>query len=666
MKFKSIQMKNYRQYKDAEIILSSPNKKLNLFVIEGLTGAGKTNILNAITWCLFGDEEHLSTKNKGLPIINNITLENMKTNQSETVEIKLTIEYDNARIEVFERNMEVTKNKDRIPQEGKQEFKVYYKDKGDSDWNVSKDPDFRVENFLPRNIQEYFLFDGERLEKYFSRGKGQGIRKEVFEVSQLNIFERVMDHIEKMNNEYQRDLANVNPKADEIKNEWDKKRKEIEQAKKDRDDFESTLKEARDLERQLLEDLKKLPFSAKRIDELKGKKDYLEGKSESLHLDLVRLKKEQLDFLLDYSKIIMGHEYIIKAKDMISQKVERGEIPPEYKKGFIERLLEEGRCICGTEIKTGVVRENIEKMLKTCSELDEISQELIRENVKLELILEKSKQFKSRQQSISKRIFDKEKEKEDNLSQLKEIEEQLFKIDDERVKTLEMRYMAVKTKIENLNQEIGMKKHKIQDLDGVIKGLEKDYYNEVKKIAKHDDIKLKLQFSKECIVASKSVMQQVKEEIRAAIEKKAKEQFLSTIWKTMNYSDVIIDDDYNISVLDQNRMESLGTLSQGESHFLALSFVNALHMVSGFKTPIVIDFPLGRISGEPKLNLAKVLPKFTETKQLILLVTDQEYTPEVRRALKNYVSQEYKIHFVETKKGNKAEVIPYGNGEKII
>jgi DNA sulfur modification protein DndD len=115
----------------------------------------------------------------------------------------------------------------------------------------------------------------------------------------------------------------------------------------------------------------------------------------------------------------------------------------------------------------------------------------------------------------------------------------------------------------------------------------------------------------------------------------------------------------NISVLDQNGMESIGTLSKGESHFLALSFVNALHLVSGFKTPIVIDTPLGRISGEPKLNLAKVLPKFTESKQLILLVTDQEYTPEVRGALKKSIGKEFKIKFVETDIGCKAEVIPY-------
>jgi len=659
MRFKSIEIKDYRQYKYTKIIFSDSNINSNLIVIEGANGAGKTNLLNAITWCLYGNEEHLSAKDKGLPIINNITLSNLKPQQSATIEVKLIIQYDEGRTEIFERKMEVTKNKEGNPINSHSDLKVFFKEKRDRDWHISEDPAFRVAKVIPKGIQEYFLFDGERLEKYFSKGGRQGLRKEVFEVSQLNLFNNVIDHLEKMQNEYQKELAQINPKADEIKARLDRKKDGLETEKKKKDDLESKLKEASDQEEQLLEELKGLPLSVEKITELKEKKESYQKRLQSLEQDIEQLRQDKLNYLLDYFKIITGYRRLEETKDMISQKVERGEIPPEYKKGFIERLLEQGVCICGTEIKAGKPMENVNKLLEQCTGLDEISQDLIREDHNLEALLEKAKYFKKGEQRISKNIVDREKDFEIISSQLQDVEKQIFGIDDERVKNIEKRYRIAKKQKENLIDEIGMKKQIIKGLTAEIATLEKEFDNEVRKIEKHEDMKQKLNFTKECNNVGKEIMIGVMEEIRAAIEDKTKDQFLSTIWKKGTYKDVIIDEDYNISVLDQNGMESIGTLSKGESHFLALSFVNALHLVSGFKTPIVIDTPLGRISGEPKLNLAKVLPKFTESKQLILLVTDQEYTPEVRGALKKPIGKEFKIKFVETDIGCKAEVVPY-------
>lgn len=659
MKFKSIEIKNYRQYKDTKIIFDGNDLNSNLVVIEGANGAGKTNLLNAITWCLYGNEEHLSAKDKGLPIINNITLSNLKPHQSAEIEIKLIIQYENGRTEVFERKMESTKNKDGTPVYGRSELKVFFKEKRDRDWDISEDSSFRVTKVLPKDIQEYFLFDGERLEKYFSKGSRQGLKKEVFEVSQLNLFNNVIDHLEKINSEYQKDLAQINPKVDEIKSKLDRKKNELEKSRRDRENLEARLKEAAELEEQLLEDLKKLPLSVEKISELKGKIESYKKRLESLEQDIERLKQDKLNYLLDNSKIVIGYECISKTKDMISQKVEKGEIPPEYKKGFIEKLLDQGRCICGTEIKTGKERGNIKKLLEQCTGLDEISQELIREDHNLAAVLERVKKFKDGLKRISKNIIERENDYETISSQLKDIENQIFGIDDERVKNIERRYRIAKKEKEELIDAIGMKKQDIKNLIAEIAALEKEFYNEARKIEKHDNIKQKLNLSKDCIIVGKEIMDTVMEEIRSAIEEKTKEQFLSTIWKKETYKDVLIDEDYNISVLDQNAMESIGTLSKGESHFLALSFVNALHMVSGFKTPIVIDTPLGRISGEAKLNLAKVLPEFIKNKQLILLVTDQEYTPEIRKAFKKSIGVEYKIRFIETNIGSKAEVIPY-------
>ena len=84
-----VDMKNFRQYLDVRIEFSrSPSRSFT--VIQGVNGAGKTNLLNAITWCLFGDELHVDSKYKGLPIVNTTTLHEGK---SDIFELKVEIQF---------------------------------------------------------------------------------------------------------------------------------------------------------------------------------------------------------------------------------------------------------------------------------------------------------------------------------------------------------------------------------------------------------------------------------------------------------------------------------------------------------------------------------------------------------------------------------------------
>ena len=122
--------------------------------------------------------------------------------------------------------------------------------------------------------------------------------------------------------------------------------------------------------------------------------------------------------------------------------------------------------------------------------------------------------------------------------------------------------------------------------------------------------------------------------------------------------DVKIAEDYTISVINNERSQCLGSLSAGERQVLALSFLAALRDISGFNAPVLIDTPLGRISKEPKENIAKLLPKFLEGVQVTMLMTDEEYTETVRNRLLKYLATEYELDFQETTAQTK--VVPYG------
>ena len=87
----SMKLVNYRQYRNQEICFSSGDDSRHITVIEGPNGSGKTNLLNAITWCLYDEERHLGDKSRGLPLINNLCLASLGEDESDDVTVQLVV-----------------------------------------------------------------------------------------------------------------------------------------------------------------------------------------------------------------------------------------------------------------------------------------------------------------------------------------------------------------------------------------------------------------------------------------------------------------------------------------------------------------------------------------------------------------------------------------------
>ena len=70
MIIESIKIENFRQYKGPIDLKFSLDKNKNFTIVKGTNGAGKTNLLNAITWCLYDEELHKPDTVSGGPIYN--------------------------------------------------------------------------------------------------------------------------------------------------------------------------------------------------------------------------------------------------------------------------------------------------------------------------------------------------------------------------------------------------------------------------------------------------------------------------------------------------------------------------------------------------------------------------------------------------------------------
>ena len=96
-------------------------------------------------------------------------------------------------------------------------------------------------------------------------------------------------------------------------------------------------------------------------------------------------------------------------------------------------------------------------------------------------------------------------------------------------------------------------------------------------------------------------------------------------------------------------------MSDGEENLLALSFMMALHSLSGFEIPLIIDAPLEKLDKSKRLDFISELHEYTKDKQIVFLFTDSQYTDDVRAHMLKNIVDEYELKPSE----NKTEIVKH-------
>jgi DNA sulfur modification protein DndD len=199
--------------------------------------------------------------------------------------------------------------------------------------------------------------------------------------------------------------------------------------------------------------------------------------------------------------------------------------------------------------------------------------------------------------------------------------------------------------------------------------LQTEHSEKIEKNKKVAGLEMKANFCKSAVELLTKVQREMINEVRKIVESRTQKYFLDMIWKKGTFTGVSIDEKYRIMVSHIDGFNATGSLSAGETLYLALSFIAALREISGFKFPIVIDTPLGRVSGKPRILAAENLPKYLPGTQITMLVTDTEYASPVidedtndeigsfRDRILPYVGREYKLTYNESERD--ADVIEY-------
>ena len=655
-----LEIDNFRQYRKVRIEFSQDPEKM-FTIIKGDNGFGKTNIMNAITWCLYGKEKHLSQTDKDLPIVNGEVLKG-KLDGIVNTRVKIVLADIDGDKAIIERNLRLYINGESTRTTQDSEYKILIPDNStphvtklfqihkDGGWERTTYFDKSVNDLLPEDLATYFLFDGEKLESFFEHR--DDAKKGIEDVSQVKLIGESMDTLSKFITKLRKGVKG-GPMLQQTQDEFALEKENL-------DDVRKYIKKLKQKYVNRQKELSDVEQSMSSIDGNVGKyqKDaiMLKGEIQNLKEKLKDAKTNMSNIILDNKyKLDMIHE-VKKTYELILQKSKEGELPPNIKDTFLNEILKRNLCICGRDISPGTTsREKVNALVKKAhySSIEELCTEL---KYELNPMLDTNKIIDDLIKS--EKIVHGYEEKIDDLKKMhKDLEAKIGEDDIDEVQRFQERKKKLQEDVLNISSELGQHRQKEKDLSDKVDSLGRKIDKEAEVVKKHNHLWKKIQFCKNAHTGLKRTNDELLNDVRNKVQAYTKKYFLEFLWKKNTYDDVVIDDNYDITARHVDGYEVRGGLAAGEKLALALSFMAALRKITGFGFPLIIDTPLGRVSGGPRHNIARALPAFLKDTQVTMLVTNTEYDaeihderegeifPPVRETLNKHVGIHYKLIF---------------------
>lgn len=634
MRLESVEIYNYRQYRNVRFDFSAKNTH-DIHIILGNNGMGKTNLLNAISWCLYGRESHLSIENRAKKKVNTVALqETIQQGKDKcVVKVCVKISVDSKQIN-FERSQEFKAAKE--PFEYKPSFIVtIISQDGNQVLVDNEEIENMIRQYLPEEIREYFFFDGEQLDKYFISNQGEKIHRAIYNISQVNLLHSMNDRLGKVIHGFQREAGGKNVGINELN------------AKK-----EAAEKIVNDLETNIMNCKEQSSLAESEItlcNEYLAGKDGIPDKEkeyQELSIQLQEKEEELKDYIVEFKQFLREYKILFSlypklriTLDIINDKESKGQLPPNIDKQFLERMLKYHKCyICDRDMDEEEEKK-VEQLLNQLKLSSAVSTLLVKIKNPIEESIEKCKLYPKKKEELQGRERRIRKE-------IRIIQDKFNKLDaflkdyQDKDKIREMhekRSHFSEIKKKNDDDKI---KFEIQ-LDNEqknLRGIEADLKSAIENQEGLKVLERQISFAEKARCIVRSIEEEMMAEAKDKMTKETMNIFKELDWKTETFSHIVLDDSYALELYDNYGYPMVGACSAAERALLALSFTLALQKVSGYDSMLFIDTPVGRVDLENRANFATVLKQLSQNKQVIITFTPSEYSQEIKDTLEPYVS----------------------------
>ncbi|WP_037364633.1 AAA family ATPase [Amycolatopsis orientalis] len=342
MKLQSITLTNFRQFKGVQTFDLTSDAIKPVTLVFGANGAGKTTLLNAFTWGLYGNmsadveqQDRMITDSvwRALPM-------------GDSVEVAVEVRFDHEGQDYrLLRSAALRKESDN---QGRLSPQLQlWTTQPDGSSEVSHAPQETVLSILPVGVSRFFFFNGERIENLVKKGAYAEVQKDIKVLLDLEQVERAIAHLPKVNRKLTDELKKhggdtasaIQEAIDTLTDQQTRAKDELKVIEGDL----ATLTEEKDATVDLLrQHAEAAPIQAERdavskeLDEARTARDA--ALSERALLVATKGFQALTDALGD------------KTKAMAESLYQRGTLPAPLKREFVDQLLDNGACICGTPL----------------------------------------------------------------------------------------------------------------------------------------------------------------------------------------------------------------------------------------------------------------------------------------------------------------------------
>lgn len=652
MKLTSIRLCNFRSFygKTPEIALAGGTNR-NTTIVHGNNGAGKTSFLNAFTWVLY--EKFSAAFASAEQLVNKRAI--AEANIGEAIEcwVEIFWEHDNKRYRV-KRECRVYKNDTNFDAGKTQLFMQIAGD--DGRWYPSpQHPEDVINQILPVSLHQYFFFDGERIEQIVRSDK----KAEIAEATKIFLGVKVIDNSIKHLSEAKKTLENElksigDAQTKQLLRERQKIEIEIEQITQRQSEITQELEYQNTFKKETSHRLRELAAA----QELQERRQNLENQKTTNQEEL-RKSKETLKKTIStrgYSVLLPSTTNLFR--EIIADLKNRGELTAGISQEFVQEILRDRRCICGTQLDDGSdARQNVsnllnqagssavqETVIRTIAQVDEIDKQAIafwedvdREQLRIGQLRESISQIEA---------------------ELDNIQERLRKDPSEEIRNLQLRLDDIDRKIAELNIERGEKNQRVDSLKTeaaeLDKQIAKQKFNEERQALAQRRIAATL----DAIERLNEVKQRQEKQFRLQLEKRIQE-----IFNEISITPYIpkISEKYELTLIENTSgVEAPVAASTGENQILSLSFIGSiidkvrewserkmLMVADGSTFPIVMDSPFGSLDETYRRQIAKIIPQLAN--QLIVLVSNTQWRGEVEAEMTSRIGREYVLTYYSSK-----------------
>lgn len=646
MILRSLALQNFRQFYGQQALRFSTDPQKNVTLIYGSNGSGKTTLLNAFTWGLYGSTTAGFDQEKWL--INNLAWSEAAANEEVVARVQIEFE-DDGKVYSIERVQSARKSDDGshvITRDN--DATLHITDESGKNEELHA-PSGAINAILPERLNRFVFFDGERgLERLTHPDSYRDAEDAVKTVLGLEVVERAIEDLRNARKILNKELSDVGTDRDKELTE------QIGQMEEQQAKLEEEVGRLRENVAANKRDLAKVDSELAKLEESRELQRRREAFDEAVAQADTRIAKANND--LDEAVRRDGYLAFVepladRAVELFDERRARGEIPAAIKLQFVQDLLSEGRCICGSELRDGESEhEHVSEWL-TKAARPEV------EDSWIDLTAQAKSEYKARddlyrylRDTLGERASHEQERKvwDDKRS---EIGKEIKDLDSGEVQQLEERRDRLKRGIEEGERRIYMLEERdLAHLGSEIAAKQRELAEAEKESERAGKARRRVAAAGNAIEVFRAILEIRTEQTREELDARIKSVFNAICFRPFVPA---LGEDFRLTLSETvGGREIAVARSTGESQILSLSFVGAVaerareryaesHNSGGGSSgllsfeggifPLVLDAVFGNLDDEYQLSAAEALPDLAP--QVILMVSRTQGKDAVKQAL---------------------------------